>query len=83
MSPTELARQMQVPTNRITAILHGRRAVTGDTALRLGHFFGTNPRYWLNLQAQYELRCAIEKVGSRVERLPTVANRAEVRNATS
>ena len=58
MSAAELARQLKVPTNRITEILNGRRAVTGDTALRLGHFFGTSPEFWLNLQKLYELRLA-------------------------
>ena len=83
MSAAELARHVQVPTNRITTILQGKRAVTGDTALRLGHFFGTSPRHWLNLQSQYELRCAIEKIGDSVERLPTIAQRSEVRHAAS
>jgi addiction module HigA family antidote len=49
MSAAELARNLKVPTNRITEILNGRRAITGDTALRLGHFFGTSPEFWLNL----------------------------------
>jgi len=56
MSAAELARQLKVPTNRVTGILNGQRAVTGDTALRLGHFFGTSPEFWLNLQSLYELR---------------------------
>ena len=50
MSATEMARQIKVPTNRITEILKGRRSITGDTALRLGHFFGTSPDFWINLQ---------------------------------
>ncbi|MCP5119668.1 MAG: HigA family addiction module antidote protein [bacterium] len=62
MSAAALARQIKVPTNRITQILNGQRAVTGDTALRLGHFFGTSPEFWLNLQSLYELRRAEEKV---------------------
>ena len=48
MSAAELARQLKVPTNRITGVLNGQRAITGDTALRLGHFFGTSPQFWLN-----------------------------------
>jgi antitoxin HigA-1 len=56
MSAAELARQMQVPTNRVTEILNGQRALTGDTALRLGHFFGTSPEFWLNLHSLYEQR---------------------------
>jgi addiction module HigA family antidote len=58
MSAAELARKLNVPTNRVTGILNGQRAITGDTALRLGHFFGTNPEFWLNLQGLYELRVA-------------------------
>jgi antitoxin HigA-1 len=56
MSAAELARQLKVPTNRITGILNGQRAITGDTALRLGHFFGIRPEFWLNLQSLYDLR---------------------------
>lgn len=72
MSAAELARQMQVPTNRVTGILNGQRALTGDTALRLGHFFGTSPEFWLNLQSLYELRLAEEKVGKTIRNLPTL-----------
>src|SRR5262249_38657978 len=53
MSAAELARKLGVPPNRVTQILHGTRAVTGDTALRLAHFFGTDPQFWLNLQTIY------------------------------
>jgi addiction module HigA family antidote len=63
MSGAELARQLKVPTNRVTEILKGQRAVTGDTALRLGHFFGTSSESWVNLQKLYELRLAEEKSG--------------------
>ena len=63
MSATELARQLHVPTNRITGILNGQRAISGDTALRLGHFFGTSPQFWLNLASLYELRLAEQKAG--------------------
>jgi antitoxin HigA-1 len=59
----ELARKLEVPTNRITGILNGQRAVTGDTALRLAHFFGTGAEFWLNLQSLYELRVAQKKLG--------------------
>src|SRR5450432_1953199 len=55
MSAAELARKLKVPTNRITHILNGQRAITGDTAPRLGHFFGTSAEIWLNLQKIYEL----------------------------
>ena len=73
MSASELARQLKVPTNRITEILNGQRAVTGDTALRLGHFFGTSPEFWLNLQKLYELRLAEQKAGESIKNLPTLA----------
>ena len=72
MSAAELGRQLDVPTNRITAILHGQRAITGDTALRLGHFFGNSPQFWLSLQALYDLRTAEKKVGSEIITLPTL-----------
>ena len=72
MSAAELARQLQVPTNRITAILNGRRAITGDTALRLAHFFGTTAEFWLNLQSLYEIRLAERKVGRSIQALPTL-----------
>ena len=57
MSAAELARRIEVPVNSITQILNGDRAITDDTALRLGHFFGTSTEFWLNLQNSYELRC--------------------------
>ena len=67
MSAAELARQLKVPTNRITHILNGQRAITGDTALRLGHFFGTSAEFWLNLQKLYELRVAERKRGADIK----------------
>jgi addiction module HigA family antidote len=73
MSASELGRQLEVPANRITEILNGERAVTGDTALRLGHFFGASAQFWLNLQALYELRLAEAKAGKTIRRLPTVS----------
>ena len=74
MSAAELARQIEVPVNRITEILNGRRAVTGDTALRLGRFFGTSGEFWLNLQKLYELRRAEQKSGAKIARLPSLAS---------
>jgi antitoxin HigA-1 len=70
VSPSELARQLRVPANRITQILHGKRAITGDTALRLGHWFGTSAQFWLNLQSAYDIRVAEKTVGAQVRRLP-------------
>jgi antitoxin HigA-1 len=72
MSAAELARKLDVPTNRVTGILNGQRAITGDTALRLAHFFGTSAEFWLNLQSLYELRVAQHKIGGRIKKLPTL-----------
>jgi len=72
MSAAELARQINVPTNRVTQILNGTRAITGDTALRLAHFFGTSAQFWLNLQSLYDLRLAQEKAGKSIKALPTL-----------
>jgi len=73
MSAAELARRLKVPTNRITHIINGERAVTGDTALRLAHFFGTSEEFWLNLQKMYELRIAKEEFGAAIKSLPRLA----------
>jgi antitoxin HigA-1 len=70
LSAAELARQIDVPVNRITGILNGQRGVTADTALRLGHWFGTSPQFWLNLQQLYEPRIAEGEVGAKVAKLP-------------
>src|ERR1700704_2463390 len=75
MSAAELARKINVPTNRITQILNGTRAITGDTALRLAPFFCTSAQFWLNLQSLYELRLAQEKVGKSIKALPTLKRR--------
>jgi addiction module HigA family antidote len=72
MSAAELARRIEVPTNRVTAILNGQRAITGDTALRLAHFFGTSAEFWLNLQTLYQLRLAEAKAGKAIKKLPTL-----------
>jgi addiction module HigA family antidote len=72
MSAAELARQIRVPTNRVTEILNGQRAISGDTALRLAHFFGTSAEFWLNLQSLYELRLAEARSGRIIKKLPTL-----------
>lgn len=77
MSAAELGRQLKVPTNRITGILNGQRAISGDSALRLAHFFGTSAEFWLNLQKLYELRLAEQKAGAVIRRLPRLADRPE------
>ena len=71
ITPTELSRQIAVPPNRISQIVQGKRAITGDTALRLGHWFQTSAQFWLNLQSAYDLRIASEEVGREVAALPT------------
>ena len=76
MSAAALARQLKVPANRITHILNGQRAITGDTALRLGHFFGTSAEFWLNLQKIYELRVAEREIGADVKKLPRLRSQA-------
>jgi addiction module HigA family antidote len=78
MSAAELARKMDVPTNRVTQILNGARGITGDTALRLAHFFGTSAQFWLNLQTLYDLRVARQKSGKSIKTLPTLKRSAPV-----
>ena len=72
MSAAELARRIEVPVNRVTQILNGQRAITGDTALRLGRYFGTSGEFWLNLQKLYELRLAEQEKGAEIAHLPTL-----------
>lgn len=69
ISARELARQIQVPANRVTQIIRGQRGVSGDTALRLGHWFGTGPELWMNLQKTYELNLARQEVGDQIKGL--------------
>ena len=79
MSAAELARQLDVPSNRITQILNGERSITGGTALRLAHFFGTSPEFWLNLQSLYELRLAQQMAGKAIKGLPRLKQSEPVR----
>ncbi len=67
ISAAELARRIQVPANRVSQILHGSRAVTADTALRLGRFFGTSAMFWINLQQHFELERAQQNMGAELE----------------
>ena len=71
VSPTELSRQIRVPANRISQIINGKRAVTGDTALRLAHWFGSSPQFWMNLQALHDVRLADQKAGTEIRSLST------------
>jgi antitoxin HigA-1 len=70
ITAAELSRQIDVPVNRITGIIHGQRGITADTALRLAHWFGTSPQFWMNLQQLYELRLAEKNVGTEIAALP-------------
>ena len=79
MSAAQLARNLKVPTNRVTGILNGNRGITGDTALRLGHYFGISPQFWLNLQSLYELRLAEKKMNNSLKSLPTLGRRPLVK----
>ena len=74
VTPTEFARQIDVPPNRVSQIITGKRSITGDTALRFGHWFGTDPQFWINLQAQFDLAVAKEETGAAIKKLPTVAS---------
>src|SRR5579863_6688363 len=78
LSAAELARKLNVPTNRVTQILNGTRSITGDTALRLAHFFGTSAQFWLNLQSLYDLRRAEAKAGKSIKTLPRLKRREPV-----
>ena len=69
ISASELARQLEVPTNRITGILNRERSLTADTALRLAHWFGSSADFWLNLQKTYDLRIAERDLAKTLPRL--------------
>ena len=74
VTPTEFARQFDVPPNRVSQIIHGNRSITGDTALRFGHWFGMAPQFWLNLQPHFDLVRAERETGDAIRQLPTRAN---------
>ncbi len=77
MSANELAKKLGVPTNRLTEIIRGRRGISGDTALRLGRWFGTGPDIWMNLQKNYELRLAAQEIGEALQKIPEHHGKAE------
>src|ERR1700740_196237 len=79
MSAAELARQLQVPTNRITSILNGQRAISGDTALRLAHFFGTSPQFWA--ESSEPLRNSVGRKEERKEHQETAVTETRRRGA--
>ena len=70
VTPAEFARQISVPANRISRIIAGKRSITEDTALRLGHWFGVEPQFWMNLQTQFDLAVPDREVGEAVRNLP-------------
>lgn len=74
VTPTEFARQIDVPPNRVSQIINGKRSITGDTALRFGHWFGLEPQFWLNLQVHFDLVAAEKTAGDAIRRLPTKAH---------
>ena len=78
VTPSSLARQISVPPNRISQIIAGKRSVTGDTALRFGHWFGVSPEFWLNLQSQYDLALAEHRAGEAIRTMPTAADKGQM-----
>ena len=78
ITPTEFARQIGVPPNRVSQIINGKRAITGDTALRFGHWFGVEPEFWLNLQSHFALVRAQGQFGEAILHLPTKADSPSV-----
>ena len=73
VSQAAFARQIAVPPNRVSQIIADRRSITGDTALRFGHWFGVEPQFWLNLRTQFDLAAAERLTGAAVRKLPTAA----------
>ncbi len=73
MAPTEFARQIDVPPNRVGQIIAGKRSVSAETALRFGHWFGVEAQFWLNLQTQFDLAVAEQRIGAAVQGLPSAA----------
>ncbi len=68
ITQNQLAKDINVPANRVSQIIHGRREITADTALRLGKYFGIEPEFWLNLQVRYNMKIARSKVGEKIEK---------------
>ena len=71
LSQNRLAMELRVPTHRVNGIVHGRRSITADSALRLAKFFGTTPDFWLNLQKSYDLAAAQEELKNELSRIRT------------
>jgi len=68
ISQSQLAKDISVPANRISQIVHGKREITADTALRLGKYFGIEPEFWLNLQVRYNMKLARSRLGKIIEK---------------
>jgi addiction module HigA family antidote len=77
MSANELAKELDVPANRLTQIIAGKRGISGDTALRLGKWFSTGPDIWMNLQKNYELRRAAQEAGDALKKIPEHHGKAQ------
>ena len=74
LSQYRLAKDISVPPRRINEIVHGKRAITADTALRLGRFFGMSPQFWINLQTHYDLEIEKDKLGALLEKEVKIYN---------
>jgi addiction module HigA family antidote len=81
LNANSVALALHVPANRLTEILNGRRAITADTAMRLGRYFGTSAQMWVNLQAKYDLEAAEEKLAERIEMEVQLMQRASYPDA--
>lgn len=68
ITQNQLAKDINVPANRVSQIVHGKREITADTALRLGKYFGIEPEFWLNLQMRYNMKLAKSKIGKKLEK---------------
>lgn len=68
ITQTQLSKDIKVPANRVSQVIHGKREITADTALRLGKYFGIEPEFWLNLQVRYNMKIARSKIGKKIER---------------
>lgn len=76
LSQYRLAQDISVPPRRINEIVHGKRAISADTALRLGRYFGTSEQFWLNLQARFDLETERDRLGSRLVKEVRILSRA-------
>jgi len=78
LSQYRLAKDISVPPRRINEIVHGKRSITADTALRLARYFETSDRFWINLQTRYDLEIEKDRLGKKLEAEVQVLNRAEL-----